>query len=37
MKHHVQTVHMNPLRAGLLAGVAAALIGGQALATTDNP
>ncbi len=28
---------MNPLRAGLLAGVAAALIGGQALATTDNP
>jgi len=37
MKHHVQTVHVNPLRAGLLAGVAAALIGGQALATTDNP
>ena len=37
MKHQVQTVHMNPLRAGLLAGVAAALIGGQALATTDNP
>ena len=36
MKRHIRTVHMNPLRAGLLAGVAAALIGGHALAT-DNP
>ena len=37
MKHHVRTVRMNPMRAGLLAGTAAALIGGHALAATDNP
>ena len=37
MKHHAQRVHMNPRRAALLVGAAAALIGGQALATTDNP
>ena len=28
---------MNPLRAGLLVGTAVALIGGQALAASDNP
>ena len=37
MKRHGPKVHMNPLCAGLLAGTAAALIGVQALAATDNP
>jgi len=37
MKHRVENVRRNALRGGLLAGVAAALIGGQAVAATDNP
>jgi hypothetical protein len=39
MKHRVENVRLNALRGGLLAGMAAALIGlgGQALAATDNP
>jgi hypothetical protein len=37
MSHRVETFGRNALRAGLLVGVAAALIGGHALAATDNP
>lgn len=37
MNNHIETVRRNVLRTGLLAGVAAALIGGQALAAADSP
>jgi hypothetical protein len=37
MKHRVETPGRNALRGGLLAGVAVALVAGQALAATDNP
>jgi hypothetical protein len=37
MKHHTRNVRRNALRGGLLAGVAAALIGAPAFAATDNP
>ncbi len=37
MQHHPRKASGIALRAGILAGVAAVLIGGQALAATDNP
>ena len=37
MKHRVENARRTALRGGLLAGIAAALIAGQALAATDNP
>jgi hypothetical protein len=37
MNNHVETVRRKALRGGLLAGAAAALIGGHALAAVDNP
>jgi hypothetical protein len=37
MMHRVENVRRTVLRGGLFAGIAAALIAGQALAATDNP